>query len=107
MLIQGSNNPIVIKFDRSVDTIPVLVVSLWDKLSPGIEPLKAWEREDMTIDGDTAICPNSESETVSMPNDGLILEAKGLDSNRNTVFWDRCEVDVLKRHDRVIRLTQI
>lgn len=107
MIIQGSNNPLVIQFDAVVDSIPVLVVTLWsDAYSHVGRPLKKWEREDMTISGDTAVCPITEEETQAFPRGVIVLEAKGLDGNGNTVFWDEYPVDVKLRRDRIIRLTQ-
>lgn len=107
MLIQGSNNPLVIQFDAAVDALPRLVVTLWSDI-PGNagKPLKKWEAEDMTISGDTAICAIGELETKEYFGDTLVLEAKGLDGNGNTIFWDEYSIDLKRRRDRVITLTQ-
>ena len=107
MIIQGSNNPLVIQFDADVSTIPTMVVSLWSDM-PGyaVRPVKMWENADMTIDGDTAVCPITEAETKALPTSALVLEAKGLDGDGNTVFWDQYKIDLLKRRDRIITLTQ-
>lgn len=107
MIIQGSNNPLVIKFDTDISTIPRLVVTLWADM-PGhtTAPLLQWENEDMTIDGDTAVCPITEEQTRSLPANVLVLEAKGLDEYGNTMFWDEYKVDIKRRRDRVIYLTQ-
>lgn len=107
MLIQGSNNPLVIQFDADVDNIPVLVVTLWTD-APGHvgRPLKAWELADMTVSGDTAVCPITEAETKAYPAGQLVLEAKGLDGDGNTIFWDEYKLDVKNRRDKVIILTQ-
>jgi hypothetical protein len=100
MLIQGSNNPLVIQFDAAVDTLPKLVITLWSDTPGNIgKPLKTWEREDMTISGDTAICPIGELETKEYYGDFLILEAKGLDGDGNTIFWDEYSIDLKHRRD--------
>lgn len=107
MIIQGSNNPLVIQFDASVENMPVLVVTLWadtSECSPQI--VKQWNKEDMIIDQDTAVCPMTEAETNDITVKFVILEAKGLDGDGNTIFWDQYKLDIKKRYDRVIPLTQ-
>ena len=66
-----------------------------------------WEKEDMQIDNKTAICPLTEQETASLPTQKLIVEAKGLDGNGDTVFWQEYPIDVGRRRDKIIRLTQV
>jgi hypothetical protein len=104
VLIQGSNNPLVIQFDTAVDNIPKLVVTLWQDCP--VTPIKTWELADMTVSGDTAICPISEGETKVI-NADVVLEAKGLDGNGNTIFWDEYKLDLKKRRDKVISLAQV
>lgn len=107
MIIQGSNNPIVIKFDTDVSTIPRLIVSLWCDM-PGFQnkPVKIWQNTDMTIDGDIAVCPITEAETRILPTSVLVLEAKGLDGEGNTIFWGQYKIDILHRRDKIISLMQ-
>ena len=107
MVIQGSNCPFVVKFDSSVEDIPVLVITLWHDV-PGLQHrlLKKWEREDMEVIKDSAVCPITEAETAALPFSHLVLEAKGLNENNETVFWDAYKIDVLNRRDKVITLTQ-
>lgn len=107
MLIQGSNVPLTIKFDAAVDTLDALVITLWcDQYAK--TPLKVWTLDDMTVSNDTAVCELAEEETAKLPNFPnykCIVEAKGLDSNGETVFWDAAEIDVKERRDKVIKLT--
>lgn len=104
MIIQGSNNPIVIVFDAAVDEMPQIVVTLWGGRNS--QPLKVWTLEDMTVTVDTAICPITEDETKNLPGTGVTLEVKGLDGDGGTVFWDAARLDTLQRNDRYIRLTR-
>ena len=107
MIIQGSNNPLVIQFDQSVAAIPTLIVSLWaDSPGRGSHLIKEWRRDDMTVDADTVVCAITEEETKALPGQRLILEAKGLDASGNTIFWDAYPIDVKNRRDKVIQLTQ-
>ena len=108
MILQGSNNPLVLQFDASVENLPKLVVTLWsDRLSQSCHPLKMWEKADMDISGDTAVCPLTEQETAAFPQSTVLLDAKGLDGEDNTIFWEELRVDVMHRRDRFIRLTQV
>ena len=110
MIIQGSNNPLVIQFDTSVAEMPKLIVTLWEdkdgKCEQYSQKVKQWNKEDMTVENDTVICPISEAETKNISSRYLILEAKGLDSNGNTIFWDQYKLYIKARRDRVISLTQ-
>jgi hypothetical protein len=107
MVIQGSNNPFVITFDGAIDTIQSLIVTLWsDCTGRPSSMIKKWEKPDMIINGDTAICPITEEETKAIITSQLVLEAKGLDENGNTIFWDAYQLDVKKRRDRDISFTK-
>lgn len=107
MLIQGSNIPITIVFDASVESLPELIVTLWsDDVRHRRAPLKTWHKSDMTISTTTAVCPITEAETKTLPETPLVVEAKGLDGNGETVFWSSTTVGVLTRRDRIITLTQ-
>lgn len=107
MIIQGSNNPLVIKFSTSVEDLPQLVVSLWEEKVKGKGSLlKTWRKEDMTLNNDTAICPVTEQLTQSLPSGNLVVLAKGLDDNGETIFWDEYRLPVKERLDRTIALTQ-
>lgn len=106
MIVQGSNNPLVLTFDTSVDDIPSLSVTLWSATGRLTRPLKAWTREDMMINGETVVCPLTEDDTKNLVSANLILEAKGLDQEGNTIFWEEYPIDLHRRRDRMIKLTQ-
>lgn len=106
MIVQGSNNPLVLTFDQSVDTIPSLSVTLWSATARNTRPLMAWTNADMMINDDTVVCPMTESETQNLVSGKMVLEAKGLDENGNTIFWAEYPIDLHRRRDRIISLTQ-
>ena len=107
MIIQGSNNPLIIKFNIPVASLPQLVVTCWDKTkSDEGRLLKTWYKTDMSINNDTARCPLYESETAAFPSNSVVIEAKGLDERGETVFWDQYRLVVKGRLDRIIKLTQ-
>ena len=99
VIIQGSNNPLVITLDEDVSDIPVIIVTLW---SNGTEPVRSWNRESMTVDGDKLICPITEDETAGLAN-AVTVDVKAWDENGQTVFWDEVMVNVKNRKDRNIR----
>ena len=106
-ILQGSNNPLVIQFDADISEIPQIVISLWcDAPKYFQKPLKVWTRDDISITADTAVCPLTEEETASFPRADLVLEAKGLDDNDNTVFWSQYVIGVENRRDKIISMTQ-
>ena len=103
MIIQGSNSPLVIEFDQDVSGCAQLVVTMWG--SSAEEPVKRWNKADMQVDGATVSCPLGEEETAALSVDAVAVEAKGLDENGNTLFWDEMRESVKKRRDRVISMT--
>ncbi len=107
MIIQGSNNPLIIKFNVPVANLPQLVVTCWDKIKNDEgRLLKTWYKADMTINEDIASCPLYESETAAFPNTSVVIEAKGLDEHGDTIFWDQSRLVVKGRLDRIVKLTQ-
>lgn len=103
LIVQGSNNPLVIEFEETLD-FPAMVITLWnDALPHRGQPLKRWGLSDVTIVEDKVICPLSERETAAFPETGVILEVKGIDGNGYTVFWEQYPVKVEPRRDKQIR----
>ena len=103
MLIQGTNVPLVVIFDADISAIPILVITLWGRNGYKI---KQWNKDDMTVDEDTASLPITEDESAAFPAGSVILEAKGLTNGGTTIFWDEVSVAIRARRDKVIRLTQ-
>ena len=106
MIIQGSNDPIVVTFDQSVAGVPQLAASLWRRFNPASGPIKVWTREDMTINNDTAILPMTVEETAALSPGDVTLEVKGLDEYNNTVFWQSVNVPVMARNDKIIDMVE-
>ena len=107
MIVQGSNNPLTIRFDRPIDDIPVLVVTLWSDKTSRSAPIKMWTNDTMIISSDTVVCQISESETASFPYGSIVLEAKGLNGDNETVFWDSVNIDIKQRRDKVVKMTEV
>ena len=102
MLIQGTNIPIKITFDTSVDSYANLVATLWIQ---GKE-VKRWEKaeDQITIDGTMAILPLDEDETRKFKRGKATLLVKGLNFYGETIFWDEATIEVMSRDDRDIDL---
>jgi hypothetical protein len=100
MIIQGTNRPIVLKFDQDVSGLSDLIVTIWDRKGTLI---KEYKTADLTIVGDTVSCPLTEAESAALPLYSVTLEAKGLDDGE-TVFWDKLTVNVVRRNDKSISL---
>jgi len=104
-ILQGSNSPIVVTFDRDISELPAIVITLWTNNG---DLIKKWETGDLEIHGVSAVCPVTEEETAKFPgNKALTLEAKGLDEDGYVIFWSEDRVLVGARFDRNIYMTQI
>ncbi len=106
MIIQGSNNPLVIFFDASVENIAQLTITIWSATGSTVRPVMMWTKDEMLIDGEKVVCMLKESATRNLVTSKLVLEAKGLDSDGETVFWEEYPIDLHRRRDRIIHLTQ-
>lgn len=102
MLIQGTSEPLVIRFDRDLTDAAALIITLW---KPPGTLLKKYGLSDVVVDEDTVSCPLTEEESAGFPA-VVRIEAKGLDDEGNQIFWDAINVDILYRYDRDIRLTE-
>lgn len=102
MIIQGSNNPLTLTFDESVEGIPSLVATLWAGMGVMI---KRWDKTDMGIDGDVVTLPLTEEETAALHGGSIMLDVKGVDENGSIIFWDEAGLRVLPRRDHTIALT--
>ena len=102
MLIQGTSEPLVIRFDRDLTDVSALIISLW---KPPGTLLKKYYLSDVGVDGDTVSCPLTEEESAEFPA-VIRIEAKGLDAEGAQIFWDAIDVDILYRYDRDIRLAE-
>lgn len=105
MVIQGSNESLVITFDESVENMAKMLVTIW--LDSEKETLvKSWRETDMQIAQNTIVCPLSEAETAAFPPYPLTVEIKGLDADGTTVIYEAIPIEVVARHDGSIPLTE-
>lgn len=104
-IYQGSNNPLVVLLEMTAAELTAVSVTLWcDEPEYAGTPLKAWSTEDVRFDDRAIICPWTDEETAVLPAKKLILEAKGLDENGNTVIWEQFDIYVRARRDKDIDL---
>lgn len=105
MIIQGSNDPLVIMFDESVENFPKMLVTIW-RDSAMTKLVKKWRETDMQIAENMIVCPLTEQETAAFPPHQLIVEIKGLDENGTIVIYEAIPIEVMARHDSGIPLTE-
>ena len=105
MFVQGSNEPLVITFDESVEHLTKILVTVWCE-DGGEKLVKSWRENDMQIAQNTIICPLTEKETAAFKPPTLAVNIKGLDENGTTMIYEEILIDVMARHDGGITLTE-
>ena len=100
MLIPGTNIPITVSFDSSVESFNKIVATLY----LANKRVKTWEKDDMTVSGATIVLPLDEDETRKFKKGKAILDIKGLNPINQVVFWEEAEIEVVDRRDKDIDL---
>ena len=100
MLIQGTNIPIQITFDSSVESFKQIVATLWQSN----KEIARWTKDDMIVSGDTVKLPLNEDKTRNFKRGKAFLDIKGLNFFDQIVFWEEAEIEVVARNDRVVDL---
>ena len=102
MIIQGANEPVIIKFDSDIDipSFKDIHVSLVNKHSKKI--MKHWSKSDITIDGCFCICPLSQQDTIQFIIGECYIEVKWLDHTGYVCFAKPINDEVIYRGDRDI-----
>ena len=95
MIIQGSNNPIILEFDSPMEGI----TDFSAVLSYKGQSIKQWRLSDVQIEDVSIIMPLTQEETLAFPSDRLCLEIKWL-NNDNICFAERIAISVEKRFDK-------
>ena len=102
MIIQGTNIPIKVTFESSVDSYKNIAATLWiqGKLA------KSWMRDkgEMSVEGTTVTLPVDEDETRKFAKGTAVIEVKGLNIMDEVVFWEEAEIEVVSRRDKNIEL---
>ena len=100
MIVQGSNEPIIIEFDFE-SNIKKVNIALFDNSS---NKLKSWSFTDKDILDNVVIAPLSETETMNFPDGIIHLEVKWLDDD--DVIWNTNVISVRcsKRDDKSLML---
>lgn len=94
MIIQGSNQPIILNIGKEASDISKLSCLLYSATSN----LKHWELDDVTISEGKLTLPLEESETLEFPSGKAILEVKWLEDG-NIEFAKKLNIQVSKRMD--------
>ena len=100
MILQGTNIPITVEFEQSVEGFPKLVATLWGQG----KLLKKWEKPDMTISTSVIQLPVDEDETRKWKKGKAKLDIKGLNQLNQTVFWEDAIITIEPRDDKDVDL---
>jgi len=98
MIIQSSNEPIIIKFSEDMTQIPMRI-TLWDNTN---NKLKEWTNSDLIIENDTVTAPLKQEETAEFPKCMAKLEIKWLDSDKITKFSKKITIEITDRNDKTV-----
>ena len=97
MIIQGSNQPIVITFDDDIkENTKDLKVLLYTTSGE----LKSWTMDDLVIAGCSATAALTQEETLSFPVGNCYIEIKWLDSAGITQFNKIVQDRIVFRSDK-------
>lgn len=90
MIIQGTNVPITLTFPVDVSGAKEIEISLSEENG---KELKHWNKESLTVEGNTVYCNLTQEETILFPACRCRIEIKWLDeygtSNFADVIYDR------------------
>ena len=99
MIVQGSNLPVVVRFNRDVSDIPALEVHMF---TPDGDVLKHWSLTDVQIDRELVKAPLTQAETLAFEEGTFILEVKWLDADGKTHFTHRIRDKIVERNDTTL-----
>ena len=102
MLIPGTNIPIKIIFDESIEPYKKLVATLW---SNG-KKIEEWGKDDMTVLGNTVLLPLHEDKTKKYKKGKAKLLIKGLNLLDEVVFYEEAIIQIGDREDKEIDLIE-
>lgn len=97
MIIQGSNEPIIIEFDESIEAIK-MEMSLYTRN----KELKHWSYSDLVISDKTVKAPLKESETMGYPVGDASVELKWKDQEGYNHFADILHTEIVPRRDKTL-----
>ena len=102
-IIQGSNNPIVVNFDRDISQCSKVEVGLYHPKPHTEQTLKEWHKDDITFYENEAYIelPLTQKETMAFPIGRVSLEIKALDTDGQVVTFDVLVGSVESRSNEV------
>ena len=99
MIIQGTNIPITLTFPVSLDDAREIEISLQ---SENGGELKHWNKDTVTVDGNTVYCSLTQEETILFPVCRCRIEIKWLDENGRANFADVIYDRISYRADKTV-----
>jgi len=98
MIIQGSNEPIVLTFGFDPSTLKAIEVDL----SKNDVMYKHWDKSELLFEDCDAICPLTQGDTMNFPKGILKLEIKWCDNDNYIYHAKVIDVVVVARSDKTI-----
>jgi len=107
MIVQGSNNPIIVSFDEDVSSIQDWSMSLYgeDKRGAPGDLLKHWGLDDVEIDENSVSAPLSQEETLAFPPCVATLEIKWLNADDLIFHSKKVRIRIDGRNDSTHLMT--
>lgn len=98
-IIQGSNLPVIVEFDSNVSNLVDIHVAIFNTSS---ETVKHWNKEDIVIDDNLAVCPLTQEETLSFVPGQCTLEVKWMEIDGYVYLSSIIPLTILPRNDKHI-----
>lgn len=102
MIIQGTNEPIIIQFDGDTSAITDISIALYHRDNL----LKKWTMSNLTIDGDVVIAPMTQEESMGFIPGDAHLEVKWIEDGV-TQFAEISDAFVEQRCDNTILRSEV
>lgn len=99
MIIQSSNEPIVIDFGESLTAIKAMSIAMIDSNN---KIIKRWSKDEIEFNGSLAICNQTQEETASYPIGTVKILIKFLNAQGKTEFIDKIYDVIVRWEDRKI-----
>ena len=104
MIIQSSNEPIILTFTEDAAGLAALRVTLWQGKQ---RKIREWTLADVIVEGETVSCPLTQAETARFPAGPMLLEVKWLDTDGVTEFAETMQIMVCERLDKTVMAPEV
>lgn len=99
MIIQGTNRPIILSFQDSMEDIKDIEVCLYGSENAF---LKHWDIEDISIEDKKVICPITQYESINFTPGKCHIEVKWMNEYGETCFAKTLNTTIVERYCKSI-----